>query len=153
MTPPWGQKIRDGHKPIETRKWKTNYRGPILFVCALRPKSEEAGMALCTATLVDCRPMTKADEYYAGCVLYDGAWAWILRDVVAVEPFPVKGQLNLFETPDELIQPLVLEFRCYECCYSKFYEGMTEEQAWNDLEGRLGWRKLSDGRIFCSECK
>jgi len=97
MTPPWGQMIRDGEKTIETRKWSTRYRGPILFVCAKRPASPEAGQALCIADLVDCRPMLASDQMAAGCPVYPRAKAWVLRNIRLVKPFAVKGQLGLFE--------------------------------------------------------
>jgi hypothetical protein len=103
MTPPYGQFIRDGKKTIETRKWKTDYRGPILFVCTKVPWTKEAGMALCVADLVGIRPMKPNDEYAAHCPIYPGAWAWILRNIRPVIPFPVKGQLSLFDVLDSLI--------------------------------------------------
>jgi len=41
--------------------------------------------------------MTKEDEEAACCELCDGAYAWELDQIKKIEPFPVKGQLNLFE--------------------------------------------------------
>ncbi|MBE3040293.1 MAG: ASCH domain-containing protein [Chloroflexi bacterium] len=103
MTPPYGQLIRDGKKTIETRTWNTWYRGPILFVCAKKPASPEAGMALCVAELLLTRHMQPEDEMAACCSIYPDAIAWVLRNVRRVVPFPVKGQLGLFNVPDELI--------------------------------------------------
>ncbi len=104
MTPPYGQLIRDGKKTIETRTWKPPYLGPVLFVCAKNPPSPEAGMALCIAEVVHFRKMTEADEAAACCPIYGLAWAWILENVRRVKPFPVRGQLGLFDVPDDLIQ-------------------------------------------------
>ena len=39
--------------------------------------------------------MTKSDEVKARCAIYAGAFAWVLRDVRALKPFPVKGQLGI----------------------------------------------------------
>lgn len=96
MTPPFGQKVRDRIKTIETRKYGTDYRGPILFCCAKEPPSPEAGQSLCIAHLVDIRPMTTDDEEAACVQLYPKARAWLLEDVVPITPFPVKGQQGFF---------------------------------------------------------
>jgi len=55
------------------------------------------GVAVCITHLVDCRPMTKGDEKAACCELYPRAVAWVLSDTKAITPFPVKGQLGIFE--------------------------------------------------------
>jgi len=103
MTPPFGQFVRDGKKTIETRVWKPPYLGPVLFVCAKKPPSPETGMALCVAEVTHFRKMVEADEVAACCSIYAGAWAWILTNVRRIKPFPVRGQLGLFNVPDELI--------------------------------------------------
>jgi len=41
--------------------------------------------------------LTVDDERAARCGWYDGAWAWVLEDIRAIErPFEVKGQLGIF---------------------------------------------------------
>src|SRR6266576_2450647 len=92
---PWANLIASGQKTIETREWATTYRGPILLVSSKVPKIEPAGCAVAVAELIDCRPMTKADELAAKCPIYPNAFAWILCNVKAIEPFPVKGQLGI----------------------------------------------------------
>ena len=94
---PWANLIASGQKTIETRVWATQYRGQILLVSSKAPKIEPAGCAIAVANLVDCRIMTKADEVAAQCPIYANAFAWVLQDVRAIEPFPVKGQLGLYE--------------------------------------------------------
>ena len=103
---PWANLIASGQKTIETREWSTRYRGQILLVSSKTPKIEPAGYAVAVADLVDCRAMTKADEDAAQCSIYPNAFAWVLKNIRAIEPFPVKGQLGLYEvdvTPDLLI--------------------------------------------------
>jgi len=113
---PWAGLIAAGCKTIETRTWKTDYRG-LLIVCSSKAVDIDAlqavkhelpgvpveafktvGMALCTARLVDCRPMTVLDEKAACCRIYPRAVAWVLEDV---RPLPlhrrVRGQLGLFK--------------------------------------------------------
>ena len=94
---PWAGLIRSGKKTIETRTWRTKYRGRILICASKNPKSEFSGKAVAVATLFDCRFMDEDDEKKACCEIYPKACAWILRDIKAIDPFPVKGQLNLFE--------------------------------------------------------
>lgn len=103
---PWANLIASGQKTIETREWATPYRGKILLVSSKIPKIEPAGCAVAVANLVDCRVMTKADEIAAQCSIYPNAFAWVLQNVRAIEPFPVKGQLGVYEVdvaPENLV--------------------------------------------------
>jgi hypothetical protein len=70
------------------------------------------GYALCIANLVDCRPMTKADEYDACHQIYPRAVAWILSDIQQIQPFRVKGHLGLFEVPYGEKQSTLKEVAC-----------------------------------------
>ncbi len=94
---PWANLVASGKKTLETRKWPTKYRGDVLIVSSKSPKIEPTGQALAIVEIVNCRPMTKADESAACCPLYPGAWAWELRNVRPIKPFPVKGQLSFYE--------------------------------------------------------
>ncbi len=111
---PWATLVADGVKSIETRTWPTNYRGPLLIVSSRVRKplgvppmaSDDAlakvagdplGNALAIVELVDCRPMVAEDATNACCELYPRAWAWILTKARRITPFPVKGQLGLYE--------------------------------------------------------
>ena len=109
---PWANLIVAGKKTIETRTWATPYRGEILLVSSKSPRIHPAGFALAVANLVDCRPMTSADRDAAQCDVYPGAISWILKDVRAIEPFPITGQLGVFEvaTSPEQLAPLRLLF-------------------------------------------
>lgn len=124
---PYAELIRNGSKIIETRKWKTNYRGDLL-ICSSLSKHDGGvkykdfvqsmklldyyaknnieinyGYAICVVKLVDVKPMKKEDEKSACCSLYDGAYSWFLEDLRQIEQFPVKGQLSLFDVYDKLI--------------------------------------------------
>lgn len=94
---PWANLIAAGEKTIETRTWATDYRGKLLIVSSKKPPIEPAGCAVAIATLVDSRPMTVADEDAAGCRIYPRAVAWVFEDVQPVQPFPVRGQLGIYE--------------------------------------------------------
>ena len=110
---PWALFVAEGPKSIETRKWQTSYRGNLLIVASRTPDwaSMESltrpiplilGGAICVANLVDCKPMTKADEEAAMCSVYPGAYSWVLEDIRTITPFAVKGQLRLFDVPYDL---------------------------------------------------
>ena len=72
-----------------------------------------AGHALAVAKLTDIVSFTEA-HLAAACMdeMPDKpSYAWILDDIRAIEPFPVKGRLNLFEVeaairllPDDITQ-------------------------------------------------
>ena len=93
---PWASMIAQGDKTIETRSWGTEYRGELLIVSAKSPKIEPAGFALAIVHLVDCRLMTERDEIEACCRWLPRTYAWLLDDIRKIEPFPVRGQLGLF---------------------------------------------------------
>lgn len=94
---PWATLIKNGEKTIETRTWKTEYRGKLLLCCSKYPKTELSGMAFAIVDLVDIRVMVKDDEPKAMCEIYAGAFSWFLQNKKNIDPFPVRGQLRLFE--------------------------------------------------------
>lgn len=94
---PWATMIRDGRKTIETRTWNTKYRGEVLLCASKKPIGQYHGRAFAIAKIVNSRPMTEVDEFLARCKLFPNAYAWELEDVTPIEPFPVKGQLGLFD--------------------------------------------------------
>ena len=96
---PWANLIADGSKTIEVRSKATNHRGPLLIVSAKRPDVPPAGCAVAVVNLVDCRPMTQADERAAMTKREPGNWAWVLTLINRIEPQAVNGQLSFFEVP------------------------------------------------------
>lgn len=109
IKPLWAWAIANGHKTIETRTWSVTYRGDILIVASVAPDKSmmeylskippcqiEYGKAIAIARLVECRPMTEADEEAAMCDVYPGAYSWELKNIRRIEPFFVTGQLGLY---------------------------------------------------------
>ena len=108
---PYASLIRNGDKHIETRSWKTNYRGPIMIHAsstktgywAKRCDSPYRGCIICRADLVDCIEMT--DEFIESVDRFErsvgeyqvGRYAWVLDNVVPVEPVKHRGALGLWE--------------------------------------------------------
>ncbi len=118
---PFATLIRNGDKRIETRSWKTNYRGELFIHASGKNLAKEFlkndyivnlidgldmnyGNIICRGNLVDCVYMDESflnsiredvKEYNLG--LYDiGRYAWIFEDVEPIYPIPAKGQLNIW---------------------------------------------------------
>jgi hypothetical protein len=93
---PWANMIASGKKSIETRLWKTHHRGELLIVSSATPKIYPAGCAIAVVTLIDCRMMIRSDEIAACCLIYPGAFSWVLDNVRKIRPVPIKGQLGIY---------------------------------------------------------
>lgn len=99
---PWANLIADGFKTIETRKWTTSYRGPLLILASKTPKIEPYGCAVCVVDLLDIKPMTLEHEAAARCDVYPRAQSWFLGNARRIKPIPMKGQLSIFNVPLEI---------------------------------------------------
>jgi hypothetical protein len=93
---PWANLIASGLKTIETRKRWTSYRGLLLICSSKNPAIEPAGQAIAVCRLVDCRAMMERDEDAAHVAYEQKKYSWILRDIRKIKPFPVRGQLGIF---------------------------------------------------------
>ncbi len=119
LTQPWATLVATGMKRVETRSWRTGYRGPIAihaakgFPAAARrfaegesalgrlPLRMALGAVVCIVRLVDCRPTEEVFEISALEQLYGdytpGRWAWFLEELEAFEePIRVRGALGLW---------------------------------------------------------
>jgi hypothetical protein len=97
---PWTSLIADGKKTIEIRSRRTHYRGPILICSSRHPSGDgPKGVAMIVVDLVDCRLARPSDKRRAHISPPPGSWAWIIRPLFRVDPFPVRGQLGLFDVP------------------------------------------------------
>ena len=136
LTEPYATLIKEKTKKIETRSWKTTYRGE-LYIHASRtgiPKEYEEnkelmnlvknsnypyGQIICKAKLVDCIKMTKDwieqikkenhQEYLCG-IYEEGRYAWILEDIEVLEqPIYAKGSLNIWNFNQDSMEKQVEE--------------------------------------------
>lgn len=104
---PWANLIASGRKTIETRTWRTNYRGVILICSSKQPDTPlPAGYIVAMAELADCRVLSLRDEKAACCDCSFGGYAWVLQNIQRVKPVPIKGELGIFEVD---IEPPVIE--------------------------------------------
>jgi len=109
---PWAELIVNGKKIIETRKWKTKFRGQF-FVHSSKNKTSlsyaeelglkdlEFGKLIGKAELVDVKEYKNQEEFDKD---YDKHFAkgfvrygFILKNAKKITPVPLKGKLNFFE--------------------------------------------------------
>lgn len=122
LTEPYATLIKDGVKKIETRSWKTNYRGKLYIHASSTKMTKESknnkelmdlvgdrllnyGKIICECELVDCVLMTdefvreiknNKNEFITG-EYSKGRYAWILKNVkVLDEEIVAKGQLGIW---------------------------------------------------------
>ncbi len=124
LTEPYATLIKNGIKTIETRSWKTNYRGKLYIhasstkipkenndnveLMSLIDKNElNYGNIICSCELIDCIEMTddfiekiknnNKNEYITG-IYSKGRYAWILKDIqILKEPIKAKGHLGIWK--------------------------------------------------------
>lgn len=120
---PFATLIKEKKKLVETRSWKTNYRGELYIHASLTRISKDSkeiqelmelvdnkelsfGYIVCKCNLVDCVYMTKEyvknmktnnyKEYICGSY-EEGRYAWILEDIEPLEkPIRANGQLGIW---------------------------------------------------------
>lgn len=122
LNEPFATLIMNKKKYIETRSWKTNYRGE-LYIHAGKKKIDKKiyereeliklinndemhnSKIICKCDLVDCIYMTdeyiqyiKDNEYQQFvCGEYKvGRYAWILDNIELIDPIVAKGQLGIW---------------------------------------------------------
>ena len=125
---PFASLIKEKKKCIETRSWKTNYRGEIYIHASLGNVKKERfenedfnnlvkdlelnhGHILCKCKLVDCIYMTEEyieklkkenyQEYLCGRY-EEGRYSWVLEDVEEIVPIKAKGRLGIWNYTEEL---------------------------------------------------
>jgi len=120
------------HGKIETRTWKTNYRGLVL-ICASKirygketlfkiagnrqvfrmletldstPYQNFNGKAIAIGRLIDCRPMTESDEDKCFVKYNPDLYCHVYEDVRAIEPFDWKGSQGWSKVTEEYKQKI-----------------------------------------------
>lgn len=119
---PFASLILEEKKRIETRSWKTNYRGELYIHASLGKikhsdnrikrlltylinKEMKYGLVIAKCKLVDCLYMDEAfltkiakNITEADCGHYElGRYAWILEDVIPLDqPIAAKGKLGIW---------------------------------------------------------
>ena len=116
LSQPYAGLVALGLKTIETRKTRTNIRGPFVVCSTLTPDCAAwdrlrdripawampycyiYGYALGLVDITGCRPLVPADEpqswFYA-----PNRWAWLLANPRTLTPFQVRGFQGWFRVP------------------------------------------------------
>lgn len=125
---PWASLIKENVKHIETRSWKTNYRGELYIhaskksltkrelkeysnrIDLLNDTDFKYGYIIAKCKLVDCKKMDEEliskikknkKEYISGEYSV-GRYAWYLEDIEPLEtPIPAKGSLGMWNYDNE----------------------------------------------------
>ena len=118
---PYASLIANGTKKIETRSWKTSYRGELYIHASLTKIKKEVldneelmslldnqdfkfGKIICKCNLVDCKYMNddlinevkkNHNEYICGEYSV-GRYAWILENIELIKPIEAKGKLSIW---------------------------------------------------------
>lgn len=121
---PFASLIKNKKKYIETRSWKTSYRGE-LYIHASNKKIPKEwknnsnymiinetnyGNIICKCKLVDCIYMDEEfiksikennyQEFLLG--IYEvGRYAWVLEDIEVIDKIKVKGHLGIWNYEDK----------------------------------------------------
>ncbi len=123
LTEPCATLIKENIKKVETRSWKTSYRGELYihasstkipkewkedkeFMELVKETTLNYGNIICKCNLVDCIYMTKEyvenmknnnhQEYLCG-KYEEGRYAWILENVEVLDnPIKTKGHLSIW---------------------------------------------------------
>lgn len=109
ILPEYAADIFDGLKTIEWRSWKTDYRGDLLICASSRKlKGCISGYALCMVELFDVVPFTR--KHLNGALMESvpdpAGYAWLLKNVRLIKPFPYKGKLHLYDVDASLVEVL-----------------------------------------------
>lgn len=106
---PWAWLICAGHKDIENRSWRTDYRGLVLIHAGKefdgeddpqewewpeieRPKDFDMGGIVGQAEIVDCVTRSRSRWFF-------GPYGFVIRNARLLPFRPCRGQLGFFE-PD-----------------------------------------------------
>ena len=149
---PYASLIRDGVKHIETRSWKTNYRGAILIHSSGKNipkeyrenielmqyvKSWRPGCILASANLVDCIEMTEefitglSDQERATGFYEVGRYAWILENVLPVFPVQCKGHLGVWNYEPDTYYGLE-DYRTVRCPHCGEVYNLNPDEVFSD---------------------
>jgi ASCH domain len=115
---PWAWAIVIGFKTVENRSRPTRHRGPLAIHASksrrylgddytellpgLPPWDElDYGALVGVVEVVDCVPLAEVERDLFAV----GPWCWLLARARRIRPVPYKGQVSLFDVPDDLLEP------------------------------------------------
>lgn len=130
---PYGSLMLPPNFKIETRTWKTSYRGWVLICASLKMYDTKVikqisgeyqtnrifghpaylsninmwvGHAIGVGKLIDCRPMEYEDEDKCFVEYYSDLYCHIYADVKKITPFPYKGKQGWGKVTEEYFKQI-----------------------------------------------
>lgn len=114
---PYAHLILTGEKPVENRRWPTNYQGPLLIHAGksrswLGEDDEERyplvfGAIVGRVELAGCWHIDfylKQHPEHADHEHVNGPFCWVVRNPVRFDrPIPWRGQQGLFDVPESVL--------------------------------------------------
>lgn len=101
---PWVERIITGEKPVEFRRWRTDFRGVLILHAA--KTADQGGAGLQRGGFVGAARLVRIEE------LDDGTYGWHLADAMRLPRFvPGPGRLSLFRPPTSIEGLLPRDFR------------------------------------------
>ena len=125
---PYATLIKNGIKTIETRSWKTNYRGKLYIYASSTKMPKEYrdnielmflinidelnyGNIICSCGLVDCIKMSddfvndiktnRKEEFVTG-IYSKGRYAWMFKNIEILDkPIKAKGHLGIWNLEED----------------------------------------------------
>jgi hypothetical protein len=106
---PWASLVVHGHKPVENRVWRTNYRGVLYIHAGTKPHGVKAEEIERKFNVVIKRPLL-----YRGIIgrvnlvdvvrnhnspWFEGPYGWVLEAAEPLPFIPLPGRLMLFQLP------------------------------------------------------
>jgi len=115
---PWATLIVAGTKPIENRTWASNYRGPLLIHAS--KTWDEDGACWIIHHFPELTGLIRHSKHIKGAIIgkvkmtdcvsefnskwFFGPYGFVLtKPKLFDKPIPYKGQLGIFDIPDEVI--------------------------------------------------
>jgi hypothetical protein len=118
------------HGKIETRTWKTNYRGLVLICSSkisysnkiikntstekqfeqiqdmLKNEDIKLGYAVAVGKLADCRLMQLEDEDKCFVKYNPNLYCHVYENIKPIEPFLIKGKMGWLKLNDEILKKI-----------------------------------------------
>ena len=98
---PWADLIVQGKKIIETRKWRTNFRGEFYIHASKsfdKKNCESFGIKNpVTGALIGKVELVNDEDYRKHFAKNFVRYGYLLRNIKRINPVPYKGKLNFFE--------------------------------------------------------
>jgi hypothetical protein len=124
---PWAYLMVNGIKDIENRSWNTNFRGPVLVHASKTFDQDSLDFIKQTITYLENDgngEIVLPEKFDMGGIVgtftitkvvtdsanpwFFGPYGFVVKYARPLPFFPLRGQLNIFDVPDEIVQQLGL---------------------------------------------